>query len=76
MPSNETEVCEIASGRRTLNVRTAPSTSAALHELLSPGEFLEVVDRQVGDDNYVWYALDTGGWIRSDIVEEFGECET
>jgi hypothetical protein len=43
---------------------------------MSPGDVVNVVGQSAGDTGITWWKLDSGGWVRSDVVEESTLCDS
>jgi CHAT domain-containing protein/Tfp pilus assembly protein PilF len=57
-----------------VNRRSAPGTDYDIVGTLAAGQ-TGVVDRQaIGEDGFTWWRLEDGGWVRSDVVNEQGDC--
>jgi hypothetical protein len=58
-------------------VRSQPSTTASVAGTLPAGSPTPAISRTLGADQKVWFELESGGWVRSDIVTAYGEdCTT
>ncbi|GEM_PF-481051 len=68
--------CEITNNRGSaINRRVSPSTTVDISGQISNGETVRAVGQAIGTDNLVWWQVETGEWVRSDIVDESGQCE-
>src|SRR5690606_16539488 len=54
------------------NLRAEPSTNAASMDVLPIRRMVSVVDQIRGPDDLIWWQIDSGLWVRSDVVEETG----
>lgn len=50
-----------------VSLREGPGTTYKRVGFLRTGDTLDVVDQQVGDDNYVWWKSANNVWVRSDL---------
>lgn len=50
------------------NLRSGPGTSYEVQSTTRAGDTVTAVGKARGDDNYWWLRLDSGAWIRSDLV--------
>ena len=67
--------CTVTAGSN-VNLRTGPGTNYAIAGSLTTDMNPAVVGQAIGSDNFVWWNLDSGAWVRSDIVTEDGDCES
>ena len=67
--------CTVTRTGGNANLRTGPSTAFAVPGVLADGESAVAVGQAQGSDG-VWWNLDNGFWVRSDIVSEDGDCES
>ncbi len=58
----------------TVNLRGGPGTSFAKAGTLSAGASQAVTGQATGADGMVWYQLDSGNYVRSDLVKADGAC--
>jgi hypothetical protein len=56
-------------------LRSGPGTNYADRGTMSSGPN-EAQGQAFGTDGFTWWKLKSGLWVRSDLVEEIGECET
>jgi predicted lipoprotein with Yx(FWY)xxD motif len=56
------------------NLRRGPGTNFAIVGTLSSGQLLTVSGQAAGGDGYVWWRLENGSWVRSDVVTAEGDC--
>lgn len=59
--------------RSPINVRDGASTGAHARHIGYAGDRVEVLDRMVGDDGYMWFFVrftnsNATGWVRGDFV--------
>ncbi len=59
-----------------INLRGGPGTTYALEGQLTPNEVYSVEGQFLASDGFIWWQLTTGNWVRSDLVDEIGDCET
>ena len=65
--------CRItASG--TPNIRTEPSTTSSIASTMNAGTAYLVLNQTEGADGFIWWRIGEGQWVRSDVVEEDGDC--
>ena len=57
------------------NQRSGPGTNFELAGALAAGVSAAVQGQATGADGFVWWQLGEGVWVRSDVVEETGNCE-
>lgn len=57
------------------NQRSGPGTDFDLAGTLSAGVNASVDGQATGADGFVWWRLGEGVWVRSDVVDETGNCE-
>ncbi|MCU0523679.1 MAG: SH3 domain-containing protein [Elainella sp. Prado103] len=60
-------------GNSPINVRDGASTRSYARHIGYGGDRVEVLDRTVGDDGYMWYFVrftvsNATGWVRGDFV--------
>jgi len=68
--------CEVTNNRGSaINRRISPSTVVDIAGQINDGETVRAIGQAIGDDGLVWWQLETGEWVRSDIVDEAGQCE-
>ncbi len=65
--------CTIAA-KGTANLRGGPGTTFAKAGTLAAGVTQSVTGQAQGADGFVWYQLDGGNWVRSDLVNSNGDC--
>jgi hypothetical protein len=64
--------------RSPINVRDDASTRAYARHIGYAGDRVEVLDRSVGEDGYMWYFVrftvsNATGWVRGDFISIEGE---
>jgi hypothetical protein len=74
VPNASTIFCRI-SGNSDVNQRTGPGTDYDLAGQLTAGSNADVNGQATGADGLVWWRLGEGVWVRSDVVDEAGDCE-
>jgi len=75
-PEISSDECVLSSGSESLNLRTGPGTEFDLAGVLSANTSVIATGRGSDANNFIWYQLETGDWIRSDTIEISGEaCE-
>ncbi|HRL13293.1 MAG TPA: hypothetical protein PKX07_15525, partial [Aggregatilineales bacterium] len=58
------------------NLRSEPRIDAAHVEVLQPRRLLPVVGQAADDTGAVWWQLGPDRWVRSDVVEASGRCDS
>lgn len=58
------------------NLRSGPGTSYELQGQFSGGTSQSATGQVTGADGFVWWQLESGSWVRSDVVNESGSCDT
>jgi hypothetical protein len=58
------------------NVRAEPSADSGRLRALAAEERTNVISQRRGTDSFMWYELQGGGWVRSDVVLTAGDCES
>jgi hypothetical protein len=56
------------------NVRSEPNASGNRLRSMEVQERAPVISQRRGADSFIWYELQTGGWVRSDVVLSAGDC--
>jgi uncharacterized protein YraI len=72
--SAEQNHCHIVS-RTAVNVRTGPSTLYPKASALEAGGSYVVTAQANGLDGKIWWLLENGGWVRSDVVKAEDSCQ-
>jgi uncharacterized protein YgiM (DUF1202 family) len=67
--------CTIAA-INTVNLRRGPGTHYEWSLQLAPGERRQVSGYATGIDGYRWWALPDGRWVRGDLVNQAGACDS
>jgi WD40 repeat protein len=62
--------------RAAVNLRTEPRIDAPRVEVLQPRRLLPVVGQAIDDTGAVWWQLGDNRWVRSDVVEVSGRCDS
>ncbi|MEL6524267.1 MAG: hypothetical protein AAFQ07_01030 [Chloroflexota bacterium] len=68
------DVCTV-SPASNVNLRGGPSTLYSLQGALLSTDAPTVTGQATGTDGFVWYQLDSGAWVRSDLVTATGACD-
>jgi hypothetical protein len=55
--------------------RVGPGTNYELTGLMAPGALADVDGQARGTDGLTWWRLGESFWVRSDLVDEVGDCE-
>ncbi len=58
----------------TVNLRSGPGTGYDLAGSLTAGETALVVGQATGGDGFTWWKLESGAWVRSDVISVGGAC--
>jgi hypothetical protein len=58
------------------NLRSGPGTDFNRAGTLAVSERTDVIGQATGTDGFVWWQLANEAWVRSDLVEEAGYCDT
>lgn len=66
--------CTVSTGTNA-NQRSGPGTNFDLAGALAAGISATVDGQATGTDGFVWWRLGEGVWVRSDVVDEAGDCE-
>lgn len=66
--------CTVSTGTNA-NQRSGPGTNFDLAGTLAAGISAAVDGQATGTDGFVWWRLGEGVWVRSDVVDEAGDCE-
>ncbi len=69
--------CSVEALRRDTNTRTLPNASAIRGGPINPGEILQVTGKSPLSTEFphlLWWRLETGVWVREDLVREIGNC--
>jgi len=65
----------IISASQDVNRRASAGTTFDIVGTLASGTQSVAVAKQVDSQNFVWYELAEGGWVRSDVVTATGSCD-
>jgi hypothetical protein len=66
--------CSVSTGTNA-NQRSGPGTNFDLAGTLAAGVSAPVDGQATGADGFVWWRLGEGVWVRSDVVNQTGDCE-
>lgn len=66
--------CSIRAGGSP-NFRSSPGTIFRIVGSMSSNTEYEALGQTIGIDNFLWWYLGDGRWVRSDVVTEIGSCE-
>lgn len=58
------------------NLRSGPGTDFSRAGQLPAIHLQSVIGQTTGSDGFVWWQLEDDSWVRSDVVEEVGDCES
>jgi hypothetical protein len=67
--------CAISAGG-TVNQRSGPGTTYERAGTLAGGTSAPVIGQATGADGFVWWQLGEGVWVRSDVVNQTGTCDS
>jgi hypothetical protein len=59
---------------KTVNLRAGPGTEFDRAGMLEAGQTELIVGQAPGEDGFVWWKLESGNWVRSDVVTAGGNC--
>ncbi len=74
MVSSDGEGPCVVTAIEDVNVRSGPSTTAALQGALSASQGADAVMQLISTDGLIWWQLASGAWVRADLVDESGDC--
>ncbi len=66
--------CTVTAASARVNRRQTPATGGSVAGWLTRGETRSVTGQMTDALDYVWWQLDDGTWVRSDVVIEQGDC--
>lgn len=76
-PSGDTaasvSACTVTSSSNA-NLRGGPGTDFTVTGSLLAGTSEPASGQATGRDGFIWWQLDSGAWVRSDVVSEIGDC--
>jgi hypothetical protein len=75
LPSDGSAAACTVSTATNANQRSGPGTNFDLAGTLGAGTNALVDGQATGVDGFVWWRLGDGIWVRSDVVDETGNCE-
>jgi hypothetical protein len=55
---------------QAVNIRSTPDVSSSIVGSVAAGASVEVNGQRTGADGQIWWSVTSGGWIRSDTVNE------
>ncbi|HVO68841.1 MAG TPA: SH3 domain-containing protein [Aggregatilineaceae bacterium] len=58
----------------TVNLRSGPATSFERAGMLEAGQTAIVTGQATDGEGFVWWQLESGSWVRSDVVSTGGNC--
>ncbi len=65
----------VISSRNQVNLRNGPGTDYTQRGALQPGVSRQADGKTTGSDGKTWWRLVDGTWVRSDVVDEEGNCD-
>lgn len=66
--------CTVTPAAQQVNLRSGPSTDFNVVGQLAVGTTANVVGQTVGVNGVVWWVLEDGSFVRSDVVNTGGDC--
>ncbi len=73
-PTVAAGICEITASGGAVNQRGGPGTGFEIVAVLDDGAVTRALAQSSGTDGLVWWQLESGGWVREDVVSEAGAC--
>ena len=73
--SDTVATCTV-SASNTVNLRSGPGTTFDRAGELQAGQSVAAVARSNPVSGFVWYRLDSGSWVRQDVIVSSGACDT
>jgi hypothetical protein len=74
-PAAVTGDCSVTTaGNVRVNIREAAGISNKIIDKLPPGDNQAVNGKRTDSDGFVWFRLNKGGFVRSDVVKASGNC--
>lgn len=71
----DSDACTIAA-RNTVNLRGGPGTNYALQGQLAAGVHANPDGQATGTDNLSWWRLSEGTWVRANLTDKAGACDS
>src|SRR5690606_17202125 len=71
--ADEPTICTVTAPQ-DVNRRSGPGTEHTVIGRLATGETMTVTDQAVGSEGLIWWLLDDGSWVRSDVVMASNGC--
>jgi hypothetical protein len=68
-------ICTISSGGG-VNIRFGPGVNYETAGSLTAGQIRGVIGQTIDTENNIWWQLADATWVRSDLVQEIGDCTT
>jgi hypothetical protein len=68
--------CVVSNASRAVNQRSGPGTGFDVAGSLEAGVSESADGQASGADGFVWWRLASGGWVRNDVVDESGNCDS
>lgn len=60
---------------QNVTLREGPGINFEQAGQIESGQVMDVEGQVMAPDGYLWWALTSGEWVRSDFVRELGDCE-
>ncbi len=76
VPHLEPGQCDILAARGGVNRRVGPGMAFAVVGVLDAGASQSAVAQATGSDGLTWWQLETGGWVRDDVVQATNVCRS
>ena len=58
----------------TVNLRSGPGTENDKAGTLETGQTAFIIGQATDSDGFTWWKLESGSWVRSDVVTAGGNC--
>lgn len=58
-----------------VNLRSGPGTIYSISGTMGGGQSRAVIGQMTGTDGFVWWQVQFGSWVCSDVVTTAGDCE-
>jgi hypothetical protein len=73
-PSGAAASTCVVTASKSANLRTGPGTTFDRAGALAAGASQTITGQANGSDGLVWWKLDSGSWVRSDLVQTNSDC--
>jgi uncharacterized protein YgiM (DUF1202 family) len=68
--------CFARAGSSNINLRTGPGTNNEVGGRLNANSQALIVSQTINTTGNIWYELANGFWVRSDVIQLLGSCDT